>query len=73
MTRTTFPTMFSLLLILTIFVYTQNVAAGACGSTDHEEMKRAAVYKVLHSLDCDSYYCGKLILKIFCSISIIIF
>ena len=57
MTRTTFPTMFSLLLILTILVYTQNVAAGTCGST--EEMKQAAVYKVLHSLDCDSYYCGK--------------
>ena len=57
MTRTTFPTMFSLLLILTILVHTQNVAAGTCGST--EEMKQAAVYKVLHSLDCDSYYCGK--------------
>ena len=49
--------MFSRLLILTIIVYTQNVVDGTCDST--KEMKRAGVDKVLHSLNCDSYYCGK--------------
>ena len=57
MTRMNFPTMLSLQFILIILVYTQNIAAGTCRST--EQMKQAAVNEVLNSLNCDSYYCGK--------------